>query len=556
MRNRYPSIPWFTRSSFRTRSRQIGAVLLRRGLGWLLHRRGSGDKLGFGEGPQARYQAEQLRLALIDLGVTFVKVGQALSARYDLLPHEYIQELSKLQDEVPPMSFDRIEAVFEHELGRKPAEIFSEFDPVPIASASIGQVYAARLQNGEEVVVKIVRPGVEEQVRQDLEILEDVAHWAAQHTEIGKHYDLPALVDEFSYTLRNELNYRREGRNADIFRRNFHNDPRIYIPRVYWELTTQRVLTLERVKGIKIVDLEGLDAAGINCQVVTENLMHFALQQIFVFGLYHADPHAGNFFVQPDGSLAVVDFGMVGTLNNQMKNTLLGMAMAIQRKDSSLMVDEFLTAGIYKHGVKRQDLARDLDHLLEGLASSAIHDLSAGSVMRDLMEVALDHGLQLPSELVAMARAIMISEGTANKIYPDFHLVEFAAPYLQRFWRHERSPEVLLPRLGQAAADGLDLGVGLPRRVDRLLEQLERGQIEMNINVDWLHDIMTKLQRMTNRLAVSIILAGIIVALGLVMVVYHPSSWQTLGDYIFVFAFISSLFFGGWLIWSILSSRK
>ena len=160
MRNRFPSPPWFTRSNFRTRSRQIGAVLMRRGLGWLLHRGPGGGKLGFGEGHQARYQAEQLRLALIELGVTFVKVGQALSARYDLLPHEYIHELSKLQDEVPPMPFDRIEKVFEHELGRKPGEIFSEFDPNPIASASIGQVYAARLQNGEEVVVKIVRPGV------------------------------------------------------------------------------------------------------------------------------------------------------------------------------------------------------------------------------------------------------------------------------------------------------------------------------------------------------------------------------------------------------------
>jgi ubiquinone biosynthesis protein len=552
-----PSIPWFTRSSFRARSRQIGVVLMRRGLGWLLNLRGGkGTDLDFGAGSRAHAQAAQLRQALVELGVTFVKVGQALSARYDLLPHEYTSELSKLQDEVPPMPFERLEKVFEHEIGHKPSEVFSEFDPIPIASASIGQVYAARLKSGQEVVVKIIRPGVEEQVKQDLEILGNMAHWAATHTVIGRRYDLPALVDEFSYTLRNELNYRREGRNADIFRRNFHDDPRIYIPRVFWELTNQRVLTLERVKGLKIVDLEGLDAAGINRRVVTENLMHFALQQLFMFGLYHADPHPGNFFVQPDGSLAVMDFGMVGTLTNQMKNTLLGMAMALQRKDSNLMVDELLAAGIYKRMVKRKDLARDLDHLQESLVSSAIQDLSASSVMRNLMEVALEHGLQLPGELVAMARAIMISEGTANKIYPDFRLVEFAAPYLQHFWQHERSPEVLLPRLGQAAADGLELGMELPRRIDRLLEQIERGQIEVNMNMDWLRDIMGKLQTMTNRLAVSVILAGVIVALGLTLVVYHPSSWQTVGEVIFAFAFVSSLFFGGWLMWSILSSRR
>jgi ubiquinone biosynthesis protein len=557
MRNRLPSAPWFTRSSFRNRSRQIGTVLMRRGLGWLLNQRGYKEaSLDYRAGRKAQAQAVQLRQALIELGAAFIKVGQLLSSRYDLLPHEYTHELSKLQDEVPPLPFERLEKVFEHEIGQKPAEVFSEFITTPIASASIGQVYAARLANGQEVVVKIIRPGVEEQIKQDLEILEDMAHWAGTHTEIGRHYDLPALVDEFSYTLRNELNYRREGRNADIFRRNFYGDERIYIPKVYWELTTTRVLTLERVDGLKISDLKGLDEAGINRRVVTENLMHFALQQLFKFGLYHADPHAGNFFVQPDGSLAVMDFGMVGTLTNPMKNTLLGMVLALQRKDYNLMVDQLMAAGVYKQTIKRKDLARDLDHLQESLGSTAVRDLSASSVMRDLMEVALDHGLQLPGELVAMARAIMISEGTANKLYPDFRLLEFAAPYLQRFWQHEHSPEVMLPRLGQSAADGLELGLDLPRRLNRLLEQIELGQIQVNMNMEWMRDIMRKMQVMTNRLAVSVILAGVIVALGLTLVVYHPTSWQSVGNFIFAFAFISSLFFGAWLMWSILSSRR
>jgi ubiquinone biosynthesis protein len=551
-------IPWFTHGSTRARSRQITSVLVRNGLGWLIKRlgnRSAGDSL-FGEGTQAKATAVRLREALTELGATFIKVGQALSARYDLLPAVYTQELGKLQDEIPAMPYPQIEALFEQELGIKPAEVFAEFDPEPLASASIGQVYAARLKSGEEVAVKIIRPGVERQVETDLDILADMANWATRHTELGHRYDLVALVDEFAYTVRNELNYLREGRNADIFRRNFKDDPRIHIPYVYWELSTRRVLTLERVKGVKITDLEGLIAAGISRRTVTENLMHFALEQIFMFGLYHADPHPGNFFVQPDGSLAVMDFGMVGTLNQQMKHTLLGMAQAIQRKDSNLMVDELLAAGIYRHSVKRRDLARDLDHLLEGMISSSIQDLSATSVMRDLMSVALDHGLQLPSELVAMSRAIMISEGTANKIYPDFHLVEFAAPYFKRFWQHEQSPEVVLPRLGQAAADSLEMGISLPRRVDRLLDQMESGQMQINMNTDWLRDILVKLQHMTNRLAVSVILAGVIVALGLTFMVFHPTSWQSYGNVIFAFAFISSLFFGGWLMWSILTSRR
>ncbi len=558
MRNSLIPIPWFTHGNTRARSRRITAVLARHGLGWLIKRLGNRSQGGplFGEGPQAKQTAVHLREALADLGATFVKVGQALSARYDLLPQVYTQELGKLQDEVPAIPFHRLEEIFEQELGHKPAEVFADFDSEPIASASIGQVYAARLMTGQDVVVKIIRPGVERQVETDLEILTDMAHWATRHTELGRHYDLLALVDEFAYTVRNELNYLREGRNADIFRRNFKDDPRVKIPYVYWDLTTRRVLTLERVKGIKITDIDGLVAAGISRRTVTENLMHFALQQIFKFGLYHADPHPGNFFVQPDGSLAVMDFGMVGTLNLHMKNTLLGMAQAIQRKDSALMVDELLSAGIVRRSVKRKDLARDLDHFLDSIISTSIHDLSASSVMRDLMGIALDHGLQLPSELVAMARAVMISEGTADKIYPDFHLVEFATPYFQRFWKHEQSPEVLLPRLGQAAADSMELGIELPRRVDRLLDQIENGQMQINMNVDWLRDIMAKLQRMTNRLAVSVILAGVIVALGLTFLVFHPTSWQSFGNIIFAFAFVSSLFFGGWLMWSILSSRR
>ena len=558
MRSSLNPIPWFTHGSTRARSRQIAAVLVRHGLSWLIKRLGSRSPGGslFGEGPQAKATAVRLREALTELGATFVKVGQALSARYDLLPAVYTHELGKLQDEIPAMPFPRLEALFEQELGHKPAEVFAEFDPEPLASASIGQVYAARLKSGQEVVVKIIRPGVERQVETDLDILADMANWAARHTELGRRYDLLALVDEFAYTVRNELNYLREGRNADIFRRNFKDDPCIHIPYVYWDLTTRRVLTLERVKGVKITDLEGLVAAGISRRTVTENLMHFALEQIFKFGLYHADPHPGNFFVRPDGSLAVMDFGMVGTLNHQMKHTLLGMAQAIQRKDSNLMVDELLSAGIYRHSVRRRDLARDLDHLLEGVISTSIQDLSASSVMRELMGVALDHGLQLPSELVAMARAIMISEGTANKIYPDFHLMEFAAPYFRRFWQHEQSPEVVLPRLGQAAADSLEMGIELPRRVDRLLDQIESGQMQVNMNMDWMRDIMAKLQRMTNRLAVSVILAGVIVALGLTFMVFHPTSWQAFGDIIFAFAFVSSVFFGGWLMWSILSSRR
>ncbi|MBI4927871.1 MAG: AarF/ABC1/UbiB kinase family protein, partial [Anaerolineae bacterium] len=343
-------IPWISRRPLLQRSHQIAAVLVKHGLGWLLTR----VPASAAGGTQAIQKmlmrnghsgAEELVSALVELGPTFIKFGQALSSRTDLLPADYTEELSKLQDLVPPVPFEMMQSVLIQELGREPKEFFSELNPVPIASASIGQVYAGRLWGGDEVVVKIVRPQAEKTFEQDLEILNDIADWVTQHTALGELYDLRTLIEEFAYTVRAEFDYLREGRNADLFRKNFADDPAIYVPVVYWDFTTRNVIVMERVNGLKFNDLAALDAAGIDRRIVAENLMHFALRQIFDFRFYHADPHPGNFFVQPDGSLAVVDFGMVGRLNQHTKRTLLGIAQAVERNDAHILVDEFLEEG-------------------------------------------------------------------------------------------------------------------------------------------------------------------------------------------------------------------
>jgi len=556
-----PRIPWIARRPLLQRSQQIITTLTRHGLGWLLTQAASGEE-GRLRGlrrllkQSARTQAEELVQALIELGPTFIKFGQALSARADLLPPAYIAELNKLQDLVPPLPFDQMVAVLRDELGRSPDEIFSYLNPEPIASASIGQVYSARLWGGDEVVVKIVRPGSEQTFEQDLEILYDLVDWVTRHTALGQLYDLRTLVEEFAHTVRDEFNYIREGRNADTFRKNFSDDPRIYIPVVYWDYTTRRVITLEKVAGLKINDLAGMDEAKIDRRVVAENLMHFALRQIFEFRLYHADPHPGNFFVQPDASLAVVDFGMVGHINERTRRTFLGIARAIERRDSFMLVDELLEAGIFTHGINRRSFARDLERLLNQLSGIAIKDLSAAEVLRDWMDVILRNGLQLPGELVTMTRAIAISEGTGTLLYPEFNLFEFAAPYLKSFWQEEQSPSTILPRLTAAASDGMELGLDLPRRATRILSQIEQGKLEVNLNRQELDDLVGKFQKMTNRLTLGMILSAVIIALSLIMVVYRAETWETLGNYIFGFALISSILFGVWLIWSIIRTGR
>lgn len=558
-------VPWFARGHLLRRSRQIAAALARHGLGWLMAQIGLSERL-----PQPRLsfrrvapevapphtQAEHFRLALSELGATFIKLGQALSTRPDLLPPEYIAELVKLQDSAPPVPFEQIRQVICDELGQPPEDLFGEFDPQPIAPASIGQAHAARLKSGRQVIVKVQRPGVIEQIDQDLEILSGMAEWAAAHSALGREYDLPALVDEFAYTLRNELDYHREGHNADRFRRNFRGDPGLYVPHVYWELTTSRVITIERVSGVKITDLAGLDAAGIDRHVVAENSIRLLLRQVFEFGFFHADPHAGNCFVRPDGSIAMIDFGMVGRLDERMQEALLRAGLAVARLDAERLTDELYEIGVARGHARRTALRRDLDHLLDRYASGSLREIAAAQVANDITTLAFRHKLQFPTELVMLLRVIAMSENTGLALDPGLKLVDFAAPYLKQFWLERRSPAAMVARLGQAALDATELSLSLPRHTSRLLGRLERGDVEFHVNLDSLREFVTQMQRMTNRLALAIILGATIVSLGLILSVYQVPGWDQYGGWLFGMAFVFSLGFGLWLVFSILRAGR
>jgi ubiquinone biosynthesis protein len=501
-------------------------------------------------------QAEHLRMAMNELGATFIKLGQALSTRPDILPKEYIQELGKLQDEVTPVDFPAIEKVIVDELGCPVSEAYTEFDPAPIASASIGQVYAARAKNGKQVVVKVRRPGVAKTIEQDLEILTSMAEWLSAHSSLGQLYDLPTLLGEFAFRLRNELDYVREGRNANIFRKNFKDEPTVYIPFIYWDLTTEKVLTMERVSGIKINDVEAMRKANINLKTVAENSGRFTLRQLFEFGFFHADPHPGNFFVQPDASLAVVDFGMVGHLTSQMRESLLRMVMAMANSDAESLVDELLDLGINRKRINTRALAMEIEHLFESYAGGTAQFLSATQVLNEILGMAFRYGMQMPGELTMLARLSTINEGISMTLYPDFRMLDFAAPIVMKLWQEERRPDKIIPELARTALDGFELSLSLPKRAARLLRQMERGQLEFNINYEGLRQFANQMERMTNRLAAAIVLAAVIVALGIVTVIYHPDTWQAFGGYLFIFAFLSSLGFGGWLLWSIWRSGR
>ena len=363
------------------RYRQIAEALTRRGLGWLHSATGLERFLPFRHQPQdaaalvKTTPPEHLRLALEELGPTFIKLVQFLSTRADLLPPEYQTELAKLQDDAPPfaaaIALDTIAA----ELGAAVSELFAQFDSQPLAAASIGQAHAATLHDGTEVVLKVRRPGVVEQVEEDWEILLNLAATMSRHWEFAAAYDVVGLAQEFAQTLRTELNYLQEARNAERFAANFADDPKVHIPRVYWDLTTSRVLTLERIRGTKISELSALDEGGIKRQELAARGTEVILHMIFADGFFHADLHPGNFFIEPDGRFGLIDFGMVGTLDDRDQEHLAQLVLALLNADYEQLVDALLAMDVTQERVERRPLRRDLQYLIEPYVGQPLSEI-------------------------------------------------------------------------------------------------------------------------------------------------------------------------------------
>lgn len=555
-------VPWFMRGDLRQRAQQIAIVFARHGLGWMAVQFGLGSlspatkvqRVPEPNSSARRKQAEHLRAALEDLGGTFVKLGQMASTRQDIIPAEYAEELARLQDAAPPVPLDEILNVVREELGRSPHELFASFDAQPVASASIGQVHAAVLNDGDQVVVKVQRPGIAQQIEKDLQILSGMAEWAEAHSAFGRDYRLASLVDEFAHTIHGELDYRTEGHNADRFRANFVAEPLVTMPRIFWEYTSGRVLTMQRVSGIKISDIAALDAAGIDRRKVAQTSVRMMLREAFEFGLFHADPHPGNFFVRPDGGIVLIDFGMVGYLTPRSKRLLLGLALGLAQQDAEMVTDDLYAIGIANDPGRRASLQRDMEHMLARYTTVALKDIQAAQIMNDLLTVVFRHRLQMPGEVMLFLRLLVLSEGLGLRLDPDFQLFAFAKPYLVQFARDQRSPDALATQVAQGMINATELTLELPQRLTRLLGQVERGTLRVGLSEDNLSVIMGQFQRMVNRLALSVVLAATIMGLGLVMVAYHPPEWEPLGGWITIIAFLASLGFGAVLMWSIFRS--
>lgn len=452
------------------RYRQISDALSRHGMGYMVGVFGLEKFIPFQKGLLGHQRREEpytrpehIRMALEDLGATFVKLGQILSTRPDLMTPDYQAELSKLQDAVPPVSYEQIAAALEAELGAPPEEVFAAFESRSLAAASIGQAHAATLEDGAEVIVKVRRPGVVEQVEEDLAILQSLVVRASRRWEVAENYDVVALAGEFAETLRMELDYVREGRSAERFAENFAEDPKVRIPKVFWETSTARVLTLERLRGIKVNDVAALDAAGIDRKELAGRAVRVTLDMVFEHGFFHADPHPGNFFVEPDGTLGIIDFGMVGTVDERAQEQLAKLLVAITSQDTDRLVDAVLELGVARGRVNRASLRQDLERLTSSYYGRSLGEIPLGALLEEAFSVLRRHRLRLPPNLLLLLKMTVMNEGMGTRLDPDFHLVTVIAPYAERLILRQYSPARIARQLSRTGLEAAQLGVELPR---------------------------------------------------------------------------------------------
>jgi ubiquinone biosynthesis protein len=542
------------------RYRQISRVLARHGLGFFISVLGLERFVPIHRIFNRRYdqpltRPEHIRGALEELGATFIKLGQILSTRADLLPPAYQVELARLQDAAPPLRADVVRGIIVAELGRPLETIFATFDEVPLAAASIGQVHGATLHDGTPVVVKVQRPGVAEQIQQDLQILETLATNVRRRWALVDQYDVVGIVHEFGQTLRGETDYIREGRNADRFRANFLGDEGVHIPFVFWDMTTAKVLALERISGIKIDDLAGLDRAGIDRQAVALRGAQTVLKMVFKDGFYHADPHPGNFFIEADGRIGVVDFGMVGTVGHRTQEQLVWALMAYTSEEPERQVDALFELGVAGRRVNRAVLKRDVEHLRARYYGRPVGEIAIRPVVNDVLGVVRRHRLQLPPGYALLLKTVVMHESLVTRLDPTFDFTSVLVPYARAMMMRQFSPAMWARSVAQAGIDVARLGVEAPQQARRLLNALHRGDLEIAVRPSGFEPLVRRLERIANRVVLGIIAAAFVIALAVLISAFHLRSDPAAGIVLIV-GFLAASALGGYVALSILRSGR
>jgi len=506
-----------TMISKRQRRREILEVLVRHGIGV------AEDEFIRHEGGD-RARAEHLRRACEELGTLFIKLGQVLSTRSDLLPQAYRAELAKLQDEVIPLSADEIAVVIREDLGAPPEDLFASFDRQPMGSASIGQVHSARLRDGRDVVLKVRKPGVDRLVPIDLEIIGQLIDEWSPRFRVLQGTDARGLLRDFGDSVIAELDYDREAANVKFFRDAFAKERGYRIPDVIGEYTKHRVLTEERLDGHKAWDVSDLPRR--HRGIVARRIARFVLEPAFERGVFYADPHPGNLLITSDGSLSIIDFGKVGRLGPEIRRCLADMFLAIVRSDAQRLTDRLIELTAPDHPVDRRAIRHEIERMLELYVDVSLEKLRFGDAITDLLELVRRERLRMPGVLVEFFKAMAMCEGILQAIDPDSNFADYLEPMVRKLTYDAFVGPQLLDRLRDSAVDAAQLTIQLPHRIDRVLGDVERGNLRVWAHIENIDPIVKRLEHLVARSNATILAAACIVGLALVLQFYRPHGWQ------------------------------
>jgi ubiquinone biosynthesis protein len=499
--------------------------------------------------------AERMRLVLEELGPTFIKLGQLLSTRPDIIPQPFVLEFEKLQDSVPSFPFEELKRQVERELAAPVAAFFSEIDPVPLAAASIAQVHRARLNTGEDVVVKVRRPGVVELVESDISALMGLAHLAERHVTGSELYDPVGVVREFARTIRREMDFTREGHTIEKIGENFAEATWLHFPRVYWKQTTRGVLTLEYVDGIKVSDLAALDRAGLDRTIIARRGADAFLEMVLTHGFFHGDPHPGNVLILPDNVICLLDYGIVGRLDEGLKSFISDILFAIVNRDVDEVVSQLLFAGDISDNLDVRALKRDIATFIDSYYEIPLHDIEVGRMLLEFIEIVTLYNIRIQPDLMLLVKALVIIEGMGRALDPDFDMIEHLRPFLEKAWRQKFSPRRISRDINSIMLSYLNLARDFPRDLKEIVNRINRNKFKIDLEHRGLDKFTTDFDRSVNRLSSSLILAALIVGSSIIMQTSRGP--QLLGFPVLAFlGYTVAGVIGLWLVYAIIRSGR
>lgn len=550
------------------RVRQILSVFLKYGFGHIIDQVRLGRFIplrkrlkALGKWPEGKELtvAESLRLAFSELGPSFIKLAQLLSARPDLITASFANEFKKLQDKVPPFSSIEAKKIIEKEIRMPVERIFSEFDERPMAAASISQVHHATLRDGSDVIVKVQRPNIREQIETDINILAAIAQVLEKNIPESRFYNPVGIVEEFSKTIRKELDFTEEAKNCCRFRRNFEDNPDIYIPKVFGEFITEKVLIMERIDGVRIDDISAIDAMGIDRKKLAKIGVDAYFKMVLDDGFFHADPHPGNIYVMPSGQIGFMDFGIVGRVSDEMKETMANTFLALINKDFDKLIDQYIELGLVSEDADlltfRREFKADLFDFLEPLYGMALKEINFAEYMDTVTHLAIKHNMKMPSDLLLVNKAMLILENIGRGLDPEFDFIAAAEPYASKLIGEKFSPSRLYEKAKNNLEEITNFAVLFPRQMKQIIRKIIKDDIHLKLTHTGFDKFIKDMDKSSNRIAFSLVVSSILLS----SAIMHAAG---VGPKIFeisilgLSAFFFALLLGIWLIISIIRSGR